>query len=145
MIFDAIFFGGLGALIGALAYHFIAPRVTPTAKAEIETELQGLGQIVQHGEQEAIKRFEAFAGSFDPDAFIQRIETTMSQAGDAIVQNLTDAASKIATLGNPAAVEAALNAEKADHLADLTNIGNAASAVSQAVATAAAPVATEGQ
>lgn len=139
MIFDAIFFGGLGALIGALAYHLIAPRVPPAAKAEFATDLQGLALIIQHEGQEAIKRAETLAANFDPEAFLKRMETIMSQAGDTIVQNLTDAAAKIANLGDPAPVKAALDTETADHQADLTNIGAAAQKVVDAVATASTP------
>lgn len=55
----------------------------------------------------------------------QRIIDTMSQAGDAIVQKITDAAAQI-----PATVEAKLAAEQADHAADLANIGAAVDTLS---------------
>lgn len=57
----------------------------------------------------------------------------MSQAGDEIAAKINDAVSKIDALVE-AKAQAAVEAEKADHQADLSNIGAAADALASKVA-----------
>lgn len=136
--FDFLFIGGGGAVIGVLAHVFYLElkatgKIKPAVSAT-EAKIEGLGQIVAADGQAAIERFEALAKSFDPEALIQRIETTMSQAGDDIVAKVAalPAAIEAKSAATISDLEAKLAAEQADHATDLTNIDGALTAAAGA-------------
>lgn len=129
-----------GALAGVLGHIFylelkatgkIKPALTAT-----EAKIEGLGQILEHEGQASLQRFEAFLATFNPELFLKQMETTMSEAGNALVAKLqtieTEIDVKIAAAAGP--VQAQLDAEVADHQADLTAIGGAVDAVAAKVA-----------
>lgn len=139
-LFDIILIAGGGALFGVLGHVFylelkatgkIKPAITAT-----EAKIEGLGQILEREGQAAIERSEAFAKSFNPEAFLKQVETTMSDAGNAIVAKLQTIESEIDAkiAGAAAPVQAALDAEVADHQADLGAIAPLVDAVAAKVA-----------
>lgn len=139
-LFDIILIFAGGGMVGVLGHIFylelkatgkIKPAITAT-----EAKIEGLGQILEHEGQASLQRFEAFAKTFNPETFLKQVETTMSDAGNAIVAKLQTIESNIdAKLAAAAApVQAQLDAEVADHQADLGAIAPLVDAVAAKVA-----------
>lgn len=117
---------GIGLAVGALIvgayFHFKGPAALKTSPAlDLETVVEAVRGLVAT----AAPKVEDF---FEP--LEARIKTAMSQAGDDIVAKVAaiPAAIEAKSAATISDLQAQLDAEKADHAADLTNIGGAVAA-----------------
>lgn len=117
-----------------LVWRFLLPK-TASGSPIIPTSLSAFGQILSNGEQAVIKRLDQFEASLQLPTLETRIQTAMSQAGDELVAKIAalPAAIEAQANGQITTLQTELDAEKADHVADLANADAAVTAATPAV------------
>lgn len=117
-----------------LVWRFLLPK-TASGSPVIPTSLSAFGQILSNGEQAVIKRLDAFEASLQLPTLETRIQNAMSQAGDELVAKIAalPAAIEAQANGQITSLQTELDAEKADHAADLANADAAVAAATPAV------------